>query len=145
MFTLTRSSARSFAQQTATTSPPQTHIRRAKRGRMLVECLVAMLLLAVTGQLVVALAQGIARSADSARLTNTAWAMATVAIESKIAAECSGSGPSGDQSRPRVTLTSTERAAGSVRESDISVRLARSPLAHSTEQTLRLSSARSCP
>lgn len=120
---------------------------QARRGRLLVECLVAMLLLGVTGQLVVALAQSVARSADSARLTSSAWALSTVAIESAIAAGCDSASAisAGAENRPRVALSWHEHAGSGVRERDVTVVLARSPLAHSANQTLRMNSARSCP
>ena len=124
-------------------------MRTARDGRMLVECLVAMLLLNATALVVVSLTRAVVAGQERTALTVRAWALAVRDIESATALapslSCLPAASSGGDAQPRFVSTWTERTVGALREHEAVVFLTRTPLAGGTTSQLAASAAWSCP
>lgn len=118
---------------------------RARRGRLLVECLVAMLLLDVSALVVVALARSASASTRTAQLTADSWALASQGIEAAVAAPCTTGVASGVDVRPSVVVRWTDHPLSGWRERDVQVALLPSPLADAVPRQLSERAAWSCP
>ncbi|MCC6242430.1 MAG: hypothetical protein IT353_06290 [Gemmatimonadaceae bacterium] len=122
-------------------------LRSPRRGRLLVECLVATLLLSATTMLVAGLAQTTAVATDRVRATTSAWALSTQAIEADISAGCGGP-LAGTRALPRVQAVWTDVIVGPWRERTLDVASAASPLARiasTATSHLTAHAAWSCP
>ncbi|MEQ1691055.1 MAG: hypothetical protein ABMA00_07220 [Gemmatimonas sp.] len=125
------------------TSP--IHLTHARRGRLLVECLVALMLLNTSALVVVSLTRSAARSTQSAQLTSVAWGLATEGIEAAVASPCATGASNGTDVHPRLLATWTEQPQFGWRERNVDVALTLSPLTAVTPMHLSLRAARSCP
>ncbi len=120
------------------------HHPRIRRGRLLVECLVAMLLLSVTTLVVTALAHGASWSAQRARHTTAAWALATRQVESAENVVCTPHTMSGGETQAPLTATWHDGQEAGWTERTVTVTSAPSPLQGRPLQ-LSFTAAWSCP
>lgn len=102
---------------------------RTRDGRLLVECIIATLLIAVTGLMVGAATRAVSESVQTAQLTVAAWAVATTSAESSLGLACGALPPAGNDPHTRVRTQWTEQLFGGRRERDLSATLQHSPLA----------------
>ena len=120
----------------------QLHRLGARRGRLLVECAVGLLLLAVGAIAVATATRSVALLADDAVLVARARAQAVTAAESLLALPCAASSAVTDRDRVQLAVTGTRSAS-------LHTTLARAtpratPLAARTIGALTLSAAGRC-
>ncbi len=106
----------------------RTKQNTARHGRALVECIVAMFLLAITALSMTATVRGTLSLVGDATLVARAQALATTRVEDVMALPC-GANASGTDQTPRLTLLWQQ--AGSTRSTrlHIDLTLDRSPIA----------------
>ncbi|MEP6835344.1 MAG: hypothetical protein ABJB74_18310 [Gemmatimonas sp.] len=103
-------------------------ISTLRSGRALVECIVAMFLLAVTALSMVATAHGTLSLADDAMLVAHAQSMATSRVEDAMALPC-GTSVSGTDQLPRMTGLWQQSGGARSTELHLDMTLDRSPIA----------------
>ena len=117
---------------------------RRRHGSALVECLVAMLLLASGALALAAGTRATALLADDAILVARAQALSTTSAERTWLTPCfARDGPS-TTTLPRVQLITTARSDSGLRVAQLVAKLSFTPFARITPATLTASSARAC-
>lgn len=107
----------------------QGNAARQRRGRALVECIVAALLLAITGVTFAATARGTLAQADDAALLSRAQALTTTRIEDLLMLKCAAT-VNGTDAVPRVGVSWWQTAGPGARSTQLhaEVTLTRSPI-----------------
>lgn len=101
---------------------------RARRGRVLIECIVAIFLLAATALSLAATARGTLSLADDAILVSHAQAMTTTRVENAMAAPC-GTYATGTDWLPRLSVLWQQSGNARNTRLRLGVTLERSPIA----------------
>lgn len=117
--------------------------RRA--GRALVECMVAMLMLAIGALALSTAAQAAASLADDAMLVARAQSIAASAADRMLVAPCDSTSGASFIHAPRIEIALADRSTSSLRIRTINARLQPSPFAKRDTQRLALSTGRVCP
>lgn len=94
----------------------------------MVECIVAMFLLAVTALSMAATVQGTLSLADDASLVTHAQSMATTRVEDAMSTAC-GTGASGNDQRPRMNVVWQQSGNARSTQLHLDLILDRSPIA----------------
>ncbi len=132
------------------TSPPRNsrnsrNSRLSRPGRLLVECLIALVLLAVSGLTLTASTRAIASLADDAILVAHAQSIATSRAEHTLAQPCDSTALTNTLFSPRISTSATDARLGPLNSRFVDAALAPAPLSIRDTQHLSLSTARSCP
>lgn len=107
----------------------RTHVTSShRRGRALVECIVAIFLLAITALTMAASVRGTLALTDDATLVARAQALATTRVERALMGNCAQSA-SGSDVAPRVNLSWQQRGARRFSETHLALTLVRAPIA----------------
>ena len=101
---------------------------RRRRGQALVECIVAIFLLAVTALTTAASVRGTLALTDDATLVSRAQALATTRVERTLVGSCAHSA-SGSDVAPRVKLLWQQRGASRLTQTHLALTLVRAPIA----------------
>ncbi len=117
---------------------------RNRRGHLLAECLVGMLLLAVASVALSVSNRAVALLADDATLVSRAQFLSESAAETIFAHGCVSASAARSDTSARVIAQTVTRADSGVRASSISATLSFSPFARNTPPTLSVSSAFNC-
>lgn len=117
--------------------------RRA--GRALVECMVAMLMLAISALALSTAARAAASLADDALLMARAQSLAASAADRALVAPCDSTSTSSFLHAPRIEIALADRSTSSLRIRTVNARLQPSPFAQRDSQRLALSTGRVCP
>ena len=115
---------------------------RARRGRLLIECAVGALLLAVGAVALAGATRSVAMLADDAMLVARAQARAGAAAESAHVATCGS--PAAPIADPRLSLLATVSGSGDAETITFRAAPTLSPLAGRVPAPLELISARGC-
>lgn len=99
-----------------------------RRGRALVECIVAMFLVAVTALSMAATVRGTLSLADDATLVARAQAMATTRVEDVMTLPC-GPGATGTDQLPRLSVLWQRGGSARSTQLHLDLTLDRSPIA----------------
>jgi len=127
-------------------SPPRTPRQyRPRHGRLLIECLIALVLLAVSGLTLTASTRAIASLADDAILVAHAQFIATSRAEQSLAQPCNSAPLINTLHAPRIATAATDAKIGALNSRFVDAALAPPPLSIRDTQHLALSTARSCP
>jgi len=117
---------------------------RLRHGRLLVECLVAMLLVNATALATISLARSASSSVRRARLTSSAWALATRRLESSRVDDCPAGAIAGIEASPPMFGTWSDHLHAGWRERSLQVSASPSPWSGSAMR-ISMSAAWSCP
>ena len=119
-----------------------SHLRH---GRLLVECLLALVLLAVAGLTVTASTRAIASLADDAILVAHAQFIVTSRAELSLSQPCSSAPLINTLLAPRISTSATDARLDALNSRFVDAALAPPPLSLRDTQHLSLSTAKSCP
>ena len=119
--------------------------RQLRPGRLLIECLIALVLLAVSGLTLTASTRAIASLADDAILVAHAQFIATSRAELTLAQPCDSTALTNTLFSPRISTSATDARLGALNSRVVDAALAPPPLSTRDTQHLALSTARSCP
>lgn len=103
-------------------------LNRRRHGRALVECIVAMILLAITALSMSATVRGTLSLVDDATLVTRAQAMATTRVEDTMARPC-GTSATGTDQTPRVQVLWQQSGSSRSTNLRLNLAMARSPIA----------------
>lgn len=103
---------------------------RSRNGRALVECIVAIFLLAITALTMAASVRGTLALTDDATLVAHAQALATTRVERVLVGDCAQSA-SGSDVAPRVDVLWEQRGARRFSQTHLALTLVRAPIAFS--------------
>ena len=106
----------------------QPGLNGSRRGRALVECIVAVFLLAITALSMSATVRGTLSLMDDATLVTRAQSLATSRVEDAMAMPC-GTGATGTDQMPRLNLLWQQAGATRSTQLHIGLTLDRSPIA----------------
>ena len=123
--------------------PPRSITRR--HGRLLIECLIALVLLAVSTLTLTASTRAIASLADDAILVAHAQFITASRAENTLAQPCDSAPLINTLLAPRITTSATDARLGALNSRLVDATLAPPPLSIRDTQHLSLSTARSCP
>lgn len=127
-------------------SPPRPPRPPSPRhGRLLIECLIALVLLAVSGLTLTASTRAIASLADDAILVAHAQSISTSRAEHTLAQPCDSAALTNTLFAPRIATATTDTRLGALNSRFVDATLAPPPLSIRDTQHLALSTARSCP
>ena len=115
-----------------------------RRGHLLAECLVGMLLLAAASVALSVSNRAVSLLGDDAILVNRAQFLGASAVEQIFAHGCRSESVSRSDTSARVIAQTITSADSGVRTSSISATLSFSPFARNTPPTLSVSSAFNC-
>ncbi len=123
----------------------RSHRSARRHGRLLIECLVALVLLATAGLTLTASARALATLADDALLVAYAQSNAASLAEAALAHDCDSPTIAPAAFGARITTTAVDTRLAALAGRTVTVTLAPAPLSARDTQRLTLSAARSCP